>query len=143
MPIDAKVGSKGASPLQNVFINVFIRVGLLTDGTIVKRKRKRKRYIEPVILLMKVNHHSQRIELILLQNDLLMDLLNKIESGLFIQESPKQRNEGVYWCNKDSNELADESWIWLSIHDKQEMKKNLVYSMKLVVIMHLMIEDLL
>ena len=96
MPIDAKVGSKGASPLQNVFINVFIRVGLLTDGTIVKRKRKRKRYIEPVILLMKVNHHSQRIELILLQNDLLMDLLNKIESGLFIQESPKQRNEGVY-----------------------------------------------
>ena len=110
MPIDAKVGSKGASPLQNVFINVFIRVGLLTDGTIIKRNRKR--YIELVILLMKVNHHSQRIELILLQNDLLMDLLNKIESGLFIQESPKQRNEGVYWCNKDSNELADESWIW-------------------------------
>ena len=94
MPIDAKVGSKGASPLQNVFINVFIRVGLLTDGTIVKRNKKR--YIELVILLMKVNHHSQRIELILLQNDLLMDLLNKIESGLFIQERPKQRNEGVY-----------------------------------------------
>lgn len=45
---------------------------------------------------MKVNNHSQRIVLILLQTDLLMDLLDKIESGLFIQERPKVRKDGVY-----------------------------------------------
>ena len=45
---------------------------------------------------MKVNNHSQRIVLILLQTDLLMDLLDKIESGLFIQERPKVCKDGVY-----------------------------------------------
>ena len=45
---------------------------------------------------MKVNNHSQRIVLILLQTDLLMDLLDEIESGLFIQERPKVRKDGVY-----------------------------------------------
>ena len=45
---------------------------------------------------MKVNNHSQRIVLILLQTDLLMDLLDKIESGLFIQERPKVHKDGVY-----------------------------------------------
>ena len=76
---------------------------------------------------MKVNNHSQRIVLILLQTDLLMDLLDKIESGLFIQERPKVCKDGVYWCNKDTNEDADESWIWLSLYDKKRNKENTSY----------------